>query len=281
MSQVSQPDEASIIWFQEGYRLWNQDRPVEAIAAFAKAIEIDRDYLDAWYYRGYGLEQLGQYLEALACYDRVFGLDPNHQYAWYRRGATLTKLQRYDEAILCYDQIAQMQPNDYEAWYSRGDVFLQWQRYSAAIDSYKQAIQINPTNCWDWSERVQKLQELHLTAEAFALCQEVSTVLDALADRTNLHHYWIWDSIHQTWYVLGDFFRGLNCYSQAAAAYKKAIQIYPDECLSWYSLARSLEQEGDYREANKCYARTLEIKPNFSLALQGQERVSQRLKAEG
>ena len=279
MSEYPKPDEQVELLLRQGYELWNKGQHAQAFAAYDKAVQIKPDSVDAWYYRGYKLEELQRYREALADYDEVLRLAPKHPYAWYRRGILLlTRLERYDEAMASYDKVLEIDPNDYDAWYGRGDALAELKRYPEAVESYKKAIHINPTNCWDWCERLQKLQDVQLEQSALLLCQEIATVLDKMDAETDPEHSWVWDSIHQSWHMLGDFLLGLQRYAEAAAAYDKAIQIKPDECLSWYGFAKALEQLQRYEEALNCYDRAMQINPDFQEASKGRERVLGKIK---
>ena len=60
----------------------------DALEAFEKALEKDRDFAAAWFGKGNVLYDLGKYSEARDAYDEGLRLDPENAVGWTRRGMT-------------------------------------------------------------------------------------------------------------------------------------------------------------------------------------------------
>ncbi|MCG9893438.1 MAG: tetratricopeptide repeat protein, partial [Thermosynechococcaceae cyanobacterium MS004] len=97
-----------------------EEKFLESITSFDKAIEFKPDKHDAWYNRGNALFQLGRTEEAIASYDKTIKFKPDDYEAWYNRGVALFQLGRTEEAITSYDKAIEFKPDKHEAWYNRG-----------------------------------------------------------------------------------------------------------------------------------------------------------------
>jgi Flp pilus assembly protein TadD len=69
-------------------------RSAEAIRALDKAIDLNRDIVEAWSTKGEALRNLGQLHEAIAALDKALQLQPNHPNALKLREQTREELDR-------------------------------------------------------------------------------------------------------------------------------------------------------------------------------------------
>ena len=185
--------------YYQSYQLWNckalaldsLKRYESAIAAYDKAIALDKNYLWAWNNRGESYTELGKYDAAIADFQRAIELDPAKSYVpWHNLGKlhyrqqdyqlaieaynqALTvredylpaliglgnaqkNLGKYQEAIATYDRALEVNHNSYEAWYGKGLVQESLQQYNLAMESYQQAFTIKP----DWEIVIKALQRV-------------------------------------------------------------------------------------------------------------------------
>ena len=54
----------------------------EAVACYAKAVEIDPRDAAAWHNEGTVLNELGRHEEALACYEKALEIDSRYAASW-------------------------------------------------------------------------------------------------------------------------------------------------------------------------------------------------------
>lgn len=83
----------------------------EAVAAFDAAIDLcPLENSDHLYRRGMAYYGKGDYINAIACFARGLQLDPNDVDAWFDQGESLNQLGRYDEAIESYNKALTLCP---------------------------------------------------------------------------------------------------------------------------------------------------------------------------
>ncbi len=134
-------------------------RGEEALAAYDKALAIDRDDAIAHNNRGFILEKLGRDEEALAAYDKALAIDPNYAKAHNNRGVVLERLGRDEEALAAFDKALAINPNDAKAHNNRSFVLEGLGRDREALAALQKACQLDPT-LLDWRTRI-LLSKLH------------------------------------------------------------------------------------------------------------------------
>ncbi len=65
---------------------------------------------------------------------------------------------------------------------------------------------------------------------------------------------------------LGSIFQALKNYKKAAACFKKALQIKPDDAGACYNMGNVLSEQKKYTKAISWYEKSLQLKPNFAEA---------------
>ncbi len=89
--------------YEQGSLLANQQRYLEALACFDRAIAQQPEDCAAWIFRGVMLIYLGRFDEALKSCDRALAIQPKNAEAWLFHGVALQRLGRYREAYQNYD----------------------------------------------------------------------------------------------------------------------------------------------------------------------------------
>ena len=113
-----------------------------AIAAYTRAIEVDRKYADAYNNRGVVYMTQKDYPAALADLSRSIELAPSDA-AYNNRGSILFSQQKTEEAIADFTEAVKMKPSA-EGYANRGTVYQQTNRDALALADYEQAIKLNP-----------------------------------------------------------------------------------------------------------------------------------------
>ncbi len=231
----------------EGLLLEMQEKWLEAIASYDRAVEIKPDSHEAWNHRGISLSNLGRYEEAIIAFDWAVAIKPDNQEALYNRGLSLYRSRKYEDAITSYDRTVAIKPDFHEAWYSRGNSLLTLGRYEEAIASYDRTVAIKPDFHEAWYSRGNSLLMLGRYEEAIASY-----------DRTVA----IKPDFHDVWYVRGTSLLNLERYKEAITSYERALEIKLDDHEAWYARGTSLLMSGRYEEAIASYDRVLAIKPD-------------------
>jgi tetratricopeptide (TPR) repeat protein len=202
--------------FQLQYRLalllFQQQRPVDALAAIMAALAINPEAVEALVLKGVLLAATGRKQEALASLDRALALKPDFTDAVYHRALTLTQLDRPFEAVADFDRLAAQAPQSAEIWANRGVALQQLGRLSDALDSYDQALTLTPEHAQAWLNRGTALQMQGRFEQALESFDKVL----ALAPRQA-----------NAWLGRGSALMGLQRFEEALKSYDTSLQIAP------------------------------------------------------
>jgi membrane associated rhomboid family serine protease/Flp pilus assembly protein TadD len=135
---------AYTLYYRWGDALLSQNRPVEAIADFQRAIRVKPDYVPAHLALSYAYSFIPNYVQAEAELKQVLELDPQNATAHYALGFIYLNEQRTGEAREIFKQILTADPNSARAHFGLGAAFAADKRYDEAIREYRAALQINP-----------------------------------------------------------------------------------------------------------------------------------------
>lgn len=128
----------------EGIRSHRDGRLHEALARYARALELSPDNPDILLPMGAALHDLERYDEALGVYRRVMEHAPASAPLYHNRGNTLLALDRFDEAIDSYARALVLMPEDAEALVTMGTAFEQLAQYDNAMKCYEEALRRVP-----------------------------------------------------------------------------------------------------------------------------------------
>ena len=147
-----------------GYALQHLGRQVEALAAYAQAVTLMPDDLDAVMSRGRVLANLRRYTEAAADFAKATRLMPQNPDAWNNLGNVLLDLEREADAVDAYDKALALRPNFAQVLFNKGKALGALERYSEAAACYENALALNP----DYEEAKWHLSWVKLVLGDFA-----------------------------------------------------------------------------------------------------------------
>jgi tetratricopeptide (TPR) repeat protein len=157
---------AETAWGKQGLTLAQAGKYEEALASFAKALEIDPRYGGAWHNRGSALTSLGRNEEAIACYHHVLEIDPLFAPAWERKAYALGLLGQYEEAAACLTKALELDPENVASWSNMGTALRSLGRLEEAVASYTKALEIDPRHAVIWDNKGSSLRGLNRHDEA-------------------------------------------------------------------------------------------------------------------
>jgi len=120
-----------------------QGRTAEANAQYARAVELQPDYVTGHYNWGVALLDQGRVVEAITQLETAVRLAPDHADAHVNLGNALLRAQRTAEAIPHYEAALRLQPGA-DVHYDLGLAFLELGRTDEAIAQLRTAVQLNP-----------------------------------------------------------------------------------------------------------------------------------------
>jgi tetratricopeptide (TPR) repeat protein len=243
--QIPQPDSRV---YNRGVALQRLNRFEEALASYARAVEVEPDCIDALINRGNLLRDLGRCEEALDSYDRAVKAKPDRAAAFYNRGALLYALNRPEEALASYARAIEVRPDYADALVNHGNVLRELGRLGEALESYDRAIATNPDNINALCNRSVTLKDLGRLEEALASCDR------ALALQPDLVN-----GLCNRAAVLD----ALQRFEEALASCDRAVALRPDYGMAFYYRGAVLHHLDRFEEALACYARGLELQPGY------------------
>jgi rhomboid protease GluP len=135
---------AYALYYRWGDEFLSQNRPVEAIAEFQRAIRVKPNFIPAHLALAYTYSFIPNYVQAEAELKRVLELDPQDTTALYNLGFIYLNEQRTSEAREIFKRILGEDPNGARAHFGLGAAFAAEKHYDEAIREYSAALKINP-----------------------------------------------------------------------------------------------------------------------------------------
>ncbi|MEO0375927.1 MAG: tetratricopeptide repeat protein [Cyanobacteria bacterium P01_A01_bin.17] len=188
---------------------------------------------------------LGQPQEAKACYQRVVELSPRYWGGHCRLGQVLGLLGQWEASEQSCRQSLQLRA--YGQTYSTlGEALYRQGLYSEAVPILSEAVNQQPENAWSCYYLGLSLIQLDRWAEAS----------DALGKACELNPDFVW--VHHDY---GKVQLRLENWAAAAAAFEKAAQLLPQERFH-FQLGCRLAECDRWDEAVAAYRRAIEIEPD-------------------
>jgi tetratricopeptide (TPR) repeat protein len=138
---------------EEGKELYRSDQDEAAVAAFQQAIKLDPDLAEGYFRLGLALDAVAKESEAEAAYKKAIEkykkyLDANGKdaEAHYNLGQTYTGLHLYEEAIKEYRQATHLKDDDADMFYDLGNALVRLARYDEAVAAFNKSLEIDPEN---------------------------------------------------------------------------------------------------------------------------------------
>jgi len=132
-------------YYNQGLEKFKAKLYNDAYTLFDKAISLDPGLSDAYAYRGViKADVYNQPIEALADYNKALQLDASSFMAYYLRGQLFQKLDKITEAFNDFARSVQYNPRLEEGWVAMALIKLDAKEYRTAISYYSSAIDVNP-----------------------------------------------------------------------------------------------------------------------------------------
>jgi dienelactone hydrolase/regulator of sirC expression with transglutaminase-like and TPR domain len=128
--------------YNRGLERYRAEDMAGAIAAYTRAIELDRKYADAYNNRGVSYLLQKNYEAALADFNRSIELAPS-DLAYINRGNILFSQQKIEEAIADFSAGLKLKASA-EGYANRGTAYQETNRDALALADYGRAIELNP-----------------------------------------------------------------------------------------------------------------------------------------
>lgn len=116
----------------------------KAMEHYARALELNPDYLHAWNARGAVNTMMGEIDHAIKDFSMVIKLKPDYFAAYLNRGGLNMSDGRYQQALRDFGKVIQLQPRVCAGYSHRAEVYRLKGDFDRAIVDYNMAIQLKP-----------------------------------------------------------------------------------------------------------------------------------------
>ncbi len=140
--------------FEEGTKLMEEKKWDDAIAAFAKATDIDNTYAEAFLGRADALRELEDYQTALQFYRQAETINPKLAKIFLGRGISYREVGQLDMAINDFDTAMELDRKDPEIAANLGDLLVNnIQNPTRGLQVLNKAIDLDPENAKAYRNR--------------------------------------------------------------------------------------------------------------------------------
>lgn len=226
-----------------GLALADQGNPEEAISFYSDALEIKPNYPEALFNLGNVQRDLQKIDDAIASYEKAIQARPDYANAFLNLGALYASQQRLDEAVASYRKALEARPRFPEAYNNLGNTLKAQGKQDEAKECYQKAI-----DCWsDYADALFNLGHIQQFEGEFE-------AIDSYYRAAKINSSYI-DSLYQ----LGMALQRANHLDKAVEAFKKVVELRPDDAAAYNDMGVVLQSQGKVPEATVCFNRTLEI----------------------
>jgi tetratricopeptide (TPR) repeat protein len=159
-------------WIQQGNTLTNQGAFDQAIAAYRRAIQLDRNNTDAYIGLGYAFIVQENWGEAITAYRQATRIDPQLADAYYGLGIALGQQGQIEEALTNFNRTVQIQPDYVDAYTWIGIWEGERKNYDVAIRNLRRAIQLDASSTWAYASLGDIMLETGRLQEAVTLYRQ-------------------------------------------------------------------------------------------------------------
>ncbi|MDD3686332.1 MAG: tetratricopeptide repeat protein [Bacteroidales bacterium] len=229
-----------------GYAHLNMFNFDEAIIAYNKAVELNKDCYKCYSHLARAWYEKGEYSKAEQIIASGFAITDTTAHLYMTRGLIYMSTDRGDLALKDFSKAIELAPDDEDYYILRANYYLTISEGYNSYSDISNAIKINPNNAEYYYYRAYILTNLNVHDEALIDIDKAIKLSPNYADYYNLKF-----TIHMN--------RGE--YDQAEQAVIKSIEIKPNDYYAHLSLGDLYMQISNMDRFCDCYSRAIELHP--------------------
>jgi len=226
----------------------------KAIANFKDALRLDPKYDAARYSLAKVLVQVGQFSDAVSYLDEYARHQPKDAEGFHLLGSAYAGLDQIPKAVEALERARQLKPGDYLIRYDLGSELAKAGNTKQAIEQLLAAEKLNPAFAdthYQLALQLHKQGETARSKQEIQLFQNLKTQVTDETEAGNLNN--------KANRLLQE-----GKAQEAADAYRKAVQLDPNNAQWQYNLSLALARLGDREGQKTALERALEIDPNVA-----------------
>jgi tetratricopeptide (TPR) repeat protein len=228
----------------------------KAIANFKEALRIDPHNDAARYSLAKVLVQLGQFSDAIPYLSDYTHHQPNDAEGLHLLGSAYTGLSQLPKAVEALERARQLKPDDYEIRYDLGSALAKTGKTNEAIEQLNAAEKINPNSAdvhYQLALQLRKQGDVTRSKQEMQIFQGLKNQVNEETSAGNLNNE-------------GNRLLGEGKVREAAEAYRKAVQLDPNNAQWQYNLFLALAKLGDKEGEKVALEKALQLDPNLATA---------------
>lgn len=215
----------------------------DAIANLQKALLLKPRLRGANLFLGIAEYRTSQLDSSLAALRKETAINPKDANAWMWLGIVALEKEEGDEAVRALDQAAKLSPENVDILYHRGRAHLY-----VSQDSYARMFKADPKS---WRVR-QILAEADADAERHMdAIAEYQAAIQLAPREPRLHE------------ELGTEYRNAGKMQEAEEAFRKELEIDPENVVTKYKLGVLLTERGDAKQGKQLVVEALKVRPGL------------------
>lgn len=203
-------------------------------------------------------------------YDQAFGFlnraqetDPNDQRIYFISGMINKEKEEFSKAKRDFHRATEINQDFFDAWIQLG-LLAAREGKSTAVDYYQNALDAKPGS-------EEALYNLGMYYQENEEIEKAINTYNQLLDNN--------PESEKGYYNLGYIYlTQTGDYQKAEQNFRQALNINPSNIDATYNLGSALEQQEKYDEARDKYEKTLDLKENYELGIEGLNRLDQKTK---
>lgn len=286
LEEVVQIDpRSSRAYLELGRTYLGLERPRQALRAFSKAVELDPTLMEAQLAIGRLLLSAGSFAQARDKAQLVVQANPTNYQGQLQLAESYAGLKQWDRATQILEGLLQRNPPSLEARFLLGNVYLQQGKFRDAVIRYQSVVDLAPKNPWGHyglgvaahSMRHDELAVREFEA-ALALKPDMIVALKQIVSIYSAQHNptramvrvreQIARSPKDPQYLdlLGLMYMSTGDTAQAERSFARAIEVAPNFPSSYLLLGQVYARNKLYELAGKKFAEAARVNPRDALA---------------
>ncbi|MDP7425682.1 MAG: tetratricopeptide repeat protein [Rhodospirillales bacterium] len=199
------------------------------------------------------MNALSRWPEAEQAAETATKLAADNAEAWHHLGISRLTQQKFAGAEAALTKATELDPNNSEYLNNLGTAYRNLKQNDLAVKTFRRAVAVDPGFVVGQTNLAESLKGAGKIVEAETLCKKV---IDSHPDHASAYH------------VLGGILLVRMAYAAAIEAFRKYIELNPNQTKGYVALAETQNILGEYDEAEKNLNRALEINPRSASTIQ-------------